>query len=405
MSVDQNALNLHPVAGVRIGTAKAGIKYPDRTDVVIFELCEQSVIAGMFTRNRFCAAPVQLARDHLSHKSPRYWIINTGNANAGTGEQGLKDALRTCELISTQTFCQSDEVLPFSTGVIGELLPMAKLEAAIPHALTDLNGSHWTQAARGIMTTDTRPKGASKQIVVGDKTVTLSGITKGAGMIKPNMATMLAFVATDIGMDAPMLQKIHAEAVEKSFNRITVDGDTSTNDCCMVVATGKSGLVITENNPQELLLFKQALLELYLQLAHAIILDAEGATKFITITIKGGKTEQECLEVAYTIAHSPLVKTAFFASDPNWGRILAAIGRAPGMDDLDVSAVSVFLDDVRIVRHGGLSPEYTEAQGRRVMARAAITIRVELDRGEADATVWTSDLSHEYVRINAEYRS
>jgi glutamate N-acetyltransferase/amino-acid N-acetyltransferase len=405
MSVDQNALNLLPVAGVRIGTAKAGIKYPDRTDVVIFELCEQSVIAGMFTRNRFCAAPVQWAREHLSHKSPRYWIINTGNANAGTGEQGLKDALRTCELISTQTFCQSDEVLPFSTGVIGELLPMARLEAAIPHALADLNGSHWLQAARGIMTTDTRPKGASKQIVVGDKTVTLTGISKGAGMIKPNMATMLAFVATDIGMDAPMLQTIHAEAVEKSFNRITVDGDTSTNDCCMVVATGKSGLVITENNPQELLLFKQALLELYLQLAHAIILDAEGATKFITITIKGGKTEQECLEVAYTIAHSPLVKTAFFASDPNWGRILAAIGRAPGMDDLDVSAVSVFLDEVCIVRHGGLSLEYTEAQGRTVMARGAVTIGVDLARGEADATVWTSDLSHEYVRINAEYRS
>lgn len=405
MSVDQNALNLLPVAGVRIGTAKAGIKYPDKTDVVIFELCEQSVIAGMFTRNRFCAAPVQLAREHLSQKSPRYWIINTGNANAGTGEQGFKDALRSCERISAQTFCQPDEVLPFSTGVIGELLPIAKLEAAIPHALADLNDGHWTQAARGIMTTDTRPKGASKQIVVGDKTVTLTGITKGAGMIKPNMATMLAFVATDIGMDAAMLQKMHAEAVEKSFNRITVDGDTSTNDCCMVVATGKSGLVLTENNPQELLLFKQALLELYLQLAHAIILDAEGATKFITISIKGGKTEQECLEVAYTIAHSPLVKTAFFASDPNWGRILAAIGRAPGMDDLDVSAVSVFLDEVCIVRHGGLSPEYTEAQGRAVMARGAVTIDVDLARGEAVATVWTSDLSHEYVRINAEYRS
>ncbi|HEX4974807.1 MAG TPA: bifunctional glutamate N-acetyltransferase/amino-acid acetyltransferase ArgJ [Pseudomonadales bacterium] len=405
MSAEPSSMELLPVKGVRIGTAKAGIKYPDRTDVVLFELSEHSTVAGMFTRNRFCAAPVQVARSHLSQAASRYWVINTGNANAGTGEQGFNNALRICAVLSEQAHCVMEAVLPFSTGVIGEPLPMAKLEAALPHALADLDEAHWAQAARGIMTTDTRPKGVSKQIVLSGKTVTLTGISKGAGMIKPNMATMLAFVASDVAVNQVLLQKLHKEAVEQSFNRITVDGDTSTNDCCLLAATGESGVVVSEQHPQNLSEFKQALTELYLQLAHAIVLDAEGATKFITISINGGRSEQECLEVAYTIAHSPLVKTAFFASDPNWGRILAAIGRAPGLDDLDVTTVAIFLDEVCIVSQGGLHSAYTEAQGRSVMARSAITIRVELVRGAANATVWTSDLSHEYVRINAEYRS
>lgn len=405
MSAESFVLELLPVNGVRIGTAKAGIKYPDRTDVVLFELCEGSTVAAMFTRNRFCAAPVQVARAHLSRVASRYWLINTGNANAGTGESGFNNALRSCAALGDLAHCNREAVLPFSTGVIGEPLPMTKLEAALPHALADLNEAHWPQAARGIMTTDTRPKGVSKQIILSGKTVTLTGISKGAGMIKPNMATMLAFVASDVGMEQTLLQKLHKDAVDQSFNRITVDGDTSTNDSCLLVATGKSGVELTEQHVQDVQLFKQALSEVYLQLAHAIVLDAEGATKFITINITGGKSEQECLEVAYTIAHSPLVKTAFFASDPNWGRILAAIGRAPGLDDLDVTAVSIFLDEICIVSRGGLHPAYTEAQGRSVMARSAITIRVELARGPESATVWTSDLSHEYVRINAEYRS
>ncbi|MBL4608724.1 MAG: bifunctional glutamate N-acetyltransferase/amino-acid acetyltransferase ArgJ [Pseudomonadales bacterium] len=406
MAVGENKqLKLEPVPGLKVGTAEAGIKKPNRKDVVIFELCEGSVMAGAFTRNRFCAAPVQLAQSHLALKpSPRYLLINTGNANAGTGEQGMQNALRSCQAVAEKMSCGFEQVYPFSTGVIGEQLPMAKLEAGINAGLGQLGESSWEDAASGIMTTDTRPKGASKQLSIDGKTITLTGISKGAGMIKPNMATMLAFIATDALIPRNLLQKLHSELVKNSFNRITIDGDTSTNDCCMLMATGQSGVLIDEKSVKTLSILKQALEGIYLQLAHAIVLDAEGATKFITITVQGGANEDECLEVAYTIAHSPLVKTAFFASDPNWGRILAAIGRAQ-VDELDVALISVFLGDVCIVKQGGVNPEYSEHQGEAVMVQENITVRVELGRGDTQATVWTSDLSHEYVRINAEYRT
>lgn len=405
MSVGEEKLpKLAPVAGLTIGTAEAGIKSPTRKDVVVFALCDGSVVAGAFTQNRFCAAPVQLAKSHLEQQSPRYLVINTGNANAGTGELGMQNAKRSCQLIGKKMACRSEQVLPFSTGVIGEQLPMPTLEAGISSALDHLGENTWEDAAMGIMTTDTRPKGASKQVKIDGKTITLTGISKGAGMIKPNMATMLAFIATDAQIPLELLQTLHSDLVKGSFNRITVDGDTSTNDCCMLIATGQSGLLVDEKNADTLAILKQALADIYLQLAHAIVLDAEGATKFITIGVHGGKGEQECLEVAYTIAHSPLVKTAFFASDPNWGRILAAIGRAQ-VDDLDVSLISIFLDDVCIVKNGGVNPDYAEQQGVSVMEQERITIRVELVRGNDEATVWTSDLSHEYVRINAEYRT
>jgi len=405
MSVGEDKLpKLAPVAGLTIGTAEAGIKSPKRKDVVVFSLCEGSVVAGAFTQNRFCAAPVQLAKSHLGQQSPRYLLINTGNANAGTGELGIQNAQRSCQLISEKMACSSEQVLPFSTGVIGEQLPMPALEGGISTALNHLGESSWEDAAVGIMTTDTRPKGASKQVTIEGKTITLTGVSKGAGMIKPNMATMLAFIATDAQIPHALLQTLHSDLVKNSFNRITIDGDTSTNDCCMLMATGQSGLLIDEQKTEALATLKQALEDIYLQLAHAIVLDAEGATKFITIDVHGGKEEQECLEVAYTIAHSPLVKTAFFASDPNWGRILAAVGRAQ-VDDLDVSLISIFLDDVCIVKNGGANPDYTEQQGASVMEQERITVRVELGRGGAAAMVWTSDLSHEYVRINAEYRT
>ena len=405
MSIGEDeALKMEPVKGIRIGTAEAGIKKSNRKDVVVFELVEGSAVAGAFTQNRFCAAPVQLAKSHLDKIPPRFLLINTGNANAGTGELGMQNAQRTCSLVGEQMSCAAEQVLPYSTGVIGEQLPMPKLETGISAALDHLGASTWEDAALGIMTTDTCPKGASKQVFINGHSITLTGISKGAGMIKPNMATMLAFIATDAEVSPDLLKTLHNELVKNSFNRITVDSDTSTNDSCMLVATGQSGLVVNEEDASALSIFKHALQDIYLQLAHAIILDAEGATKFITITIQGGENEDECLEVAYTIAHSPLVKTAFFASDPNWGRILAAIGRAQ-VNDLDVSHVSVFLDDVCIVKNGGVNPQYREEQGGLVMAQERITVRVGLGRGEAQATVWTSDLSHEYVRINAEYRT
>lgn len=405
MSVGEDKLpKLTPVAGLTIGTAEAGIKSPKRKDVVVFALCDGSVVAGAFTQNRFCAAPVQLAKSHLGQQSPRYLLINTGNANAGTGELGMQNAQRSCQLIGEKMACSSEQVLPFSTGVIGEQLPMPTLEGGINTALDHLGKSTWEDAAVGIMTTDTRPKGASKQVTIEGKTITLTGVSKGAGMIKPNMATMLAFIATDAQISHELLQALHSDLVNGSFNRITVDGDTSTNDCCMLMATGQSGLLIDEQKTEALATLKQALEDIYLQLAHAIVLDAEGATKFITIDVHGGKDEQECLEVAYTIAHSPLVKTAFFASDPNWGRILAAVGRAQ-VDDLDVSLISIFLGDVCIVKNGGVDSGYSEQQAASVMEQERITVRVELGRGDAGAMVWTSDLSHEYVRINAEYRT
>ena len=395
---------LHPVPGFRLGIASAGIKRAGRKDIVVMELAEGASIAGVFTLNAFCAAPVTLCREHLKH-APRYLLINTGNANAGTGKPGMQAALKTCDALAQLTGVESQQVLPFSTGVIGELLPADKVIAALPAALDDLDADHWAQAAEGIMTTDTLPKGASRQISLGGQTVTITGISKGAGMIRPNMATMLGYVATDAKVSPVLLQCLLRDAADRSFNRITIDGDTSTNDSCMLIATGQ--VAMTEiNDPQsaEYQQLSEAVNAVMLELAQAIVRDGEGATKFVTIRVNGGGNRKECLDVAYAVAHSPLIKTALFASDPNWGRILAAVGYA-GVPDLDVEKIDVYLDDVCITRNGGRAADYTEAQGARIMAQAEIGIRIELGRGEHCETLWTTDLSHEYVRINAEYRT
>lgn len=391
------------VAGVRLGVARAGIKYPDRCDLVVIEVAAGTQAAAVFTQNAFCAAPVSVARAHLAVTAPRYLVINTGNANAGTGPQGLTDAEATCRALAEQTGCRSEEVLPFSTGVIGEPLPLQRLVAGLPAALAALQPGGWTEAAHGIMTTDTRPKWASRQLALNGREVTVTGIAKGAGMICPNMATMLAFVATDAAVDQKLLQKILADAVADSFNAITVDGDTSTNDALVLLATGQSGATIPPQG-EDYAHFAGAVRAVCIELAQAIIRDGEGATKFITVQVEGGRDIAECRQVAYTIAHSPLVKTAFFASDPNWGRILAAVGRA-GLTDLDLERVSIHLDEICIVCAGGRALDYTEAQGQQVMARPDIMIRVELGRGAATARIWTTDFSFDYVRINAEYRT
>ena len=391
------------VAGVRLGTARAGIKYPDRRDLVVVELAAETQAAAVFTRNAFCAAPVTVARTHLAAASPRYLVINTGNANAGTGRQGLADAEASCRSLAERTGCRSEEVLPFSTGVIGEPLPLFRLVTGLPEALATLRPDGWAEAAAGIMTTDTRPKWASRRLTLAGREVTITGIAKGAGMIRPDMATMLAFVATDAAVDPALLREILHEAVADSFNAITVDGDTSTNDACLLLATGRSGASIPATGGDRAR-FATAVSEVCVDLAQAIVRDGEGATKFITVRVEGGRDAAECRQVAYTIAHSPLVKTAFFASDPNWGRILAAVGRS-GLDALDLERVTIHLDEVCIVRDGGRAPDYTEEQGQRVMARPEIAIRVELGRGGAAARIWTTDLSFDYVRINAEYRT
>ena len=391
------------VAGLRLGTTCAGVKYPDRRDLVVIEAAPGTRAAAVFTRNAFCAAPVIVARTHLATASPRYLLINTGNANAGTGRQGLVDAEATCQALAERTGCRPEEVLPFSTGVIGEPLPLFRLVTGLPGALAALRPEGWIEAAHGIMTTDTRPKWASRRLSVAGREVTVTGIAKGAGMICPDMATMLAFVATDAEVEPAVLQDILVGAVADSFNAITVDGDTSTNDALVLLATGQSGAVIPAAGA-DCEHFTAAVNEVCSELAQAIVRDGEGATKFITIRVEGGRDVAECRQVAYTIAHSPLVKTAFFASDPNWGRILAAVGRA-GLAELAIDQVSIHLDEVCIVRAGGRAPEYTEAQGQAVMARPEITIRVELGRGAAAARIWTTDLSFDYVRINAEYRT
>lgn len=396
-------LDLLPVAGIRTGTTCAGIKQAGRRDLVVIEVTAGSSCAAVFTRNAFCAAPVSVARQHLSVATPRYLVINTGNANAGTGQRGLRDAEASCEALAELTQCQPQEVLPFSTGVIGEPLPLERLIAALPQALAALRPAGWAEAAQGIMTTDTRPKGASRRLTVADRTITLTGIAKGAGMIEPDMATMLAFIATDAGMDKALLQRCLMAAVADSFNAITVDGDTSTNDSCVLLATGQAGLTIRDEG-EAYTAFAAALRDLCIELAQGIVRDGEGATKFITIAVEQGRNPAECRQVAYTIAHSPLVKTAFFASDPNWGRILAAVGRA-GLPNLALDAVVIYLDDVCIVRNGGRAEDYTEERGQQVMQRGDITIRVQLGRGSASARIWTTDLSFDYVRINAEYRT
>ncbi len=396
---------LHPVDGVRLGTACAGIKEAGRRDLVIMELTDSAACAAVFTRNLFCAAPVILAREHLGRNAPRYLLINTGNANAGTGTRGLADARACCQRLAELVGVPTERVLPFSTGVIGEPLPVEKIVTALPAALGMLDGEGWKEAAHGVMTTDTVPKGASIRLELDGETVTVTGIAKGAGMIRPDMATMLAFIATDAAIDPALLQRCLHSAVECSFNRITVDGDTSTNDACLLISTGRtpSAPLVDETDPRYSPL-AAAVRSVCEQLAQAIVRDGEGATKFIAIEVSGGHDEEECLQVAYTIAHSPLVKTAFFASDPNWGRILAAIGRA-GIPDLDIDALTVHLDEVCLVRDGGRDPDYREAAAQAVMDRDEITVRVDLRRGVAESRIWTCDLSHDYIRINAEYRT
>ena len=393
-----------PVAGVKIGIASAGIKKPGRKDVVVFELAPGARVAGIFTTNQFCAAPVVLSRRHLEQGAPRYLLINTGNANAGTGARGMADAERCCAELAGQAGVRTADVLPFSTGVIGEPLPVDKIVAALPEALSGTREDRWAEAASGIMTTDTRPKGASCQVNLDGHTVTISGISKGAGMIRPNMATMLGFIATDANIAPDVLQGLASELGEKSFNRITIDSDTSTNDACMLMATGQySGPEITADSPL-LAKLKEALKQVYMDLAHAIVRDGEGATKFVTIDVTGAGNQQEALDVAYTVAHSPLVKTALFASDPNWGRILAAVGRA-GVPDLDLEALEIYLGDVCLVRNGGRADDYSEARGQAVMDQEEITIAIDLKRGDVHETVWTCDFSRDYVAINAEYRT
>lgn len=401
-----NPQDLHPVPGVKLGITMAGIRKANRRDLSVILLDEGSAVAGVFTKNRFCAAPVQLCRQHLNANADiRALVINTGNANAGTGEDGLIRASQTCIALARHLNVAPEQILPFSTGVIMETLPVDRIEAGLPAAIADAKPDHWAVAAEGIMTTDTLPKAASRQVAIGGVTVTITGISKGAGMIKPNMATMLGYVATDAKIKPELLQALVTEAADASFNRITIDGDTSTNDSFVLIATNQAAHAeITSLDSADARTLRTALIAVSQQLAQAIVRDGEGATKFITITVEGGRDEAECKLAAYAIAHSPLVKTAFFASDPNLGRILAAVGYA-GIDDLDQSLIELHLDDVHVVTKGGRRPEYREEDGQRVMKQSEITIRVGLARGTATATVWTCDLSHDYVTINADYRS
>ncbi|MBA4177035.1 MAG: bifunctional ornithine acetyltransferase/N-acetylglutamate synthase [Leptothrix sp. (in: Bacteria)] len=409
MPVNLDAPQAHlllPVPGVRIGVAMAGVRKPNRRDLVVFALDEGSAVAGVFTLNRFCAAPVQVCREHLAGGSAiRALLINTGNANAGTGADGLQRARRSCQALAGLMGLQPRQVLPFSTGVIMETLPIERIEAGLPAALAALQPAGWAEAATGIMTTDTLPKAASRQVVIGERTVTITGISKGAGMIRPNMATMLGFLATDAVIAPALLQPLAKQAADASFNRITIDGDTSTNDAFVVMSTQQAGHEpITALDATDGRTLLDAVVAVAQQLAQAIVRDGEGATKFITVRVQGGRTEDECKLVAYAIAHSPLVKTAFFASDPNLGRILAAVGYA-GIADLDQGLIDLYLDDVHVVTQGGRHPDYREEDGQRVMKCSEITVQVHLHRGPAEAQVWTCDLSHDYVSINADYRS
>ncbi|QOR38398.1 bifunctional glutamate N-acetyltransferase/amino-acid acetyltransferase ArgJ [Billgrantia diversa] len=409
MAVGETRFPAMPVIeGLRLGTAMAGIKKPGRRDLVVIEIPQGARVAGSFTRNAFCAAPVTVAKANLAAcqargEGARLLVINTGNANAGTGEVGLRDAHATCAELARLAGVPEESVLPFSTGVIGEPLPMERLLGGLPSALESLgaDGEAWQQAGEGILTTDTRAKGASVTLTIGGSEVTINGISKGSGMIKPNMATMLAFVATDAAIEQSLLDLLLRETVDRSFNCITVDGDTSTNDACVLIATGRGAEVASD---EQVAVFRNGLQRVMTELAQAIIRDGEGATKFVTLQVSEAASREEALGVAFTVAHSPLVKTALFASDANWGRILAAVGRAP-VSDFDVERVAIDLGDVRLVEKGGRAAGYTEEDGSRVMREEEITIRIALGRGEESATVWTSDLSHDYVSINAEYRS
>ena len=398
---------LHPVAGIRVGIAQAGVRKANRDDLTVMLLPEGASVAGVFTTNRFCAAPVQICQEVLKSNRAlvRALVINTGNANAGTGEQGMAAAKLCCVRLAEHLGLQASQILPFSTGVIMEPLPVDRVIAGMPAAIENASENNWYRAAHAIMTTDTQAKAKSVQVAIDGHVVTITGISKGAGMIRPNMATMLGYIATDANIDAEVLQAMTADIANASFNRISVDGDTSTNDSFMVMASCASKMPrITSLQAMPAVAFKSALLEVAQYLAHSIVRDGEGATKFITVTIEGGKTTEECLKTGYTIAHSPLVKTAFFASDPNLGRILAAVGYA-GIADLDQNKIDLYLDDVCVAKNGGRNPDYQEMDGQRVMKQSEITVRVNLGRGTVSDTVWTCDLSHEYVTINADYRS
>jgi glutamate N-acetyltransferase/amino-acid N-acetyltransferase len=403
------AADLKPVNGIDIGYAEAGIKKPGRKDLLVMKLAAGATVAGVFTKNRFCAAPVQVSKANLAAVTTggapiRALVVNTGNANAGTGETGLAHAQATCAEVARLLGCDAQQVLPFSTGVILEPLPVAKIVAALPAAIANLKQDNWFNAAETIMTTDTQPKAASRTVTIGGHSVTMTGISKGAGMIRPNMATMLGYLAIDAKVAQPVLDELVRHAADHSFNCITIDGDTSTNDSFMLIATGAGALEVNSTGTPEYEALKEAVTDISRNLAQQIIRDGEGATKFITITVEQGRDVEECRKIAYSIAHSPLVKTAFYASDPNLGRILAAIGYA-GVDDLDTTKLDLYLDDVWVAKNGGRNPDYQEADGQRVMKQSEITVRVTLGRGDAAATVWTCDLSHEYVTINADYRS
>ncbi len=397
--------DLHPVPGVRIGVAEAGVRKPGRKDLTVVLIDAGASVAGVFTQNRFCAAPVQVCRDHLERGDIRAMVINTGNANAGTGEDGLVRARATCIALARKLDLAPEQVLPFSTGVIMEPLPLDRIEAGLPAALADARPDNWLRAAEGIMTTDTVPKAFSRQLAIDGVPVVVTGISKGAGMIRPNMATMLGFMATDANVDQALMRQLARDLAEGSFNRVTVDGDTSTNDSFVVIASNQAAHPpITSLDSPAGQALRAAMLDVARQLAQAIVRDGEGATKFITVRVEGGRSAAECRQVAYAIAHSPLVKTAFYASDPNLGRILAAVGYA-GIDDLDPTRIDLHLDEVHVAVNGGRNPAYREEDGQRVMKKSEITVRVGLGRGEQADTVWTCDFSHDYVSINADYRS
>lgn len=403
------ASELKPVSGLELGYAKANIKKADRKDLLVMRLAPEATVAGVFTRNRFCAAPVRICKANLeqagkSKKPIHALMVNTGNANAGTGEAGYKNAIDTSASLAKLLGCEPEQVLPFSTGVILEPLPADKIIGGLPAAIADLREDNWLNAAEAIMTTDTIPKAASRVVIINGKTVTITGMCKGSGMIKPNMATMLGFIATDAVIPQDVLEVMLKTAVSKSFNCITVDGDTSTNDSLILMATGKVDIGVTSTESANYTKILDVVIDLAQELSQKIIRDGEGASKFITIVVEEGKSEEECRQIAYSVAHSPLVKTAFFASDPNLGRILAAIGYA-GVDDLDVDKLNLYLDDVWVAKNGGRNPDYLEEDGQRVMKKNEILVRITLSRGNASSTVWTCDLSHDYVSINADYRS
>ena len=408
MPVNLKALtidSIFPIKGISLGIAKAHIKKPNRKDLLLVTIAEGSKVSGVFTQNAFCAAPVILCKEHLKNTSGiRALIVNTGCANAGTGEDGILKAKETCEAVSELLSIKPEQVLPFSTGVILESLPIDKIKNGLPDTIKNLDPSHWIDAAEAIMTTDIAPKAASRKIKIQDKEVVISGVSKGSGMIHPNMATMLSFIATDASINQILLDKLLKEVTRESFNCITVDGDTSTNDSFILIATGKAEHIEINQEDKSYEALKDAIRDVAIELAQAIVRDGEGATKFITIQVESGRDDTECRKVAFAIAHSPLIKTAFFASDPNLGRILAAIGYA-GIDSLDITKVQLFLGDVLVAEKGGRASSYTEAQGQVVMKHPEISMRILLNRGHAKATIWTCDFSYDYVKINADYRT